>query len=181
MSTSKGQRVAAFSLAALFLLSTIGATAYVIWEINRGSGGLVNDAQLNQSTTQQPAQNEQPDPPTGLAGFEPPVTIGELRYEDQTIGTGDTVLQGDQITFNYTGVLATTGEVFDSSNGTPVTYGLGQLIAGWQQGIPGMKEGGKRRLFIPAELGYGSQGSGSIPANSDLVFDIEIVQTDRGQ
>jgi FKBP-type peptidyl-prolyl cis-trans isomerase FkpA len=75
-----------------------------------------------------------------------------------------------------------TGVVFDASqdHGGPQTFPLGQVIAGWSEGIPGMKVGGTRRLLIPASLGYGSQGSGStIPPNSDLVFDITLTKIDQ--
>jgi FKBP-type peptidyl-prolyl cis-trans isomerase len=79
--------------------------------------------------------------------------------------------------------VAATGIVFQSSldGGQPIPFGLDQVIAGWTQGVPGMKVGGKRRLLIPAALAYGAnppQGSG-IPANADLVFDIELVKIGR--
>ena len=69
------------------------------------------------------------------------------------------------------------GKTFDSSydRGQPITFGLNGVIAGWQMGIPGMKVGGKRRLIIPASLAYGGQAVGTIPANSDLVFEVELL------
>ena len=114
---------------------------------------------------------------TPLASFTPGASIPQLKSEDTTTGTGDTVKSTDKITVDYTGALASTGIVFESSkdSGQPATFGLDQVIKGWTQGIPGMKVGGTRRLLIPASLAYGSTGNSSIPANSDLVFDIELV------
>jgi FKBP-type peptidyl-prolyl cis-trans isomerase len=103
---------------------------------------------------------------------------GTLVIEDLVVGTGATAAAGDLVTVNYVGTL-TNGTKFDSSydRGQPYTFriGAGQVIAGWDQGVPGMKVGGKRRLTIPPSLGYGNQANGSIPANSTLVFEIELV------
>jgi FKBP-type peptidyl-prolyl cis-trans isomerase len=106
-------------------------------------------------------------------------TDGKLQSTDEVVGTGAEAKVGSTITVKYTGTL-TDGTVFDSTakqGGTPATFTLaqGQLIEGWVQGIPGMKVGGKRKLVIPAALGYGSQSVGSIPANSTLIFEIELV------
>lgn len=103
--------------------------------------------------------------------------VTELQKTDLVIGTGEEVKPGDTIRFHYKGTIAQTGVKFDSSydRGEPITYALNGLIQGWQEGIPGMKVGGKRRLVIPSELGYGAQSSGSIPANSDLVFELEVL------
>ena len=85
---------------------------------------------------------------------------------------------GDTVTVNYIGTL-TNGTKFDSSydRGTPYVFqvGAGRVIAGWDQGVPGMKVGGKRRLTIPADLAYGSRGQGVIPPNATLLFDIDLV------
>jgi FKBP-type peptidyl-prolyl cis-trans isomerase len=83
---------------------------------------------------------------------------------------------------HYTGALASTGVIFESSKdgGKTATFGLGQVIKGWQDGVPGMKVGGKRRLVIPYADAYGEAGSPpSIPAKSDLVFDIELVAVNK--
>ncbi|HEX3343076.1 MAG TPA: FKBP-type peptidyl-prolyl cis-trans isomerase [Polyangiaceae bacterium] len=106
-----------------------------------------------------------------------------LEKEDLTVGTGREAKDGDTVHVQYTGTL-TNGKKFDSSydhGGDPfkVTIGKGEVIKGWDQGLPGMKVGGKRRLRIPAELGYGAAGSGpDIPPNAGLVFDIELVSID---
>jgi peptidylprolyl isomerase len=119
-----------------------------------------------------------------LQDFTGPVTVDELRWDDSVVGEGAEVLPGADVTIHYTGGLASDGTIFDSSQRTddaqPVTFPLEMLIAGWQQGIPGMKVGGKRRLYIPYELGYGKHGSGSIPEKADLVFDIELFGTKGG-
>lgn len=104
----------------------------------------------------------------------------ELQIEDLTIGSGEVVESGDTITVNYAGTLL-TGEPFDNSydRGQPFTteIGMGRVIPGWDQGILGMKVGGKRRLVIPPDLAYGEQSpSPAIPANSTLVFEVELLE-----
>lgn len=103
---------------------------------------------------------------------------GQMITEVQ-LGTGTEAKAGDTVSVQYTGTL-TDGTVFDSSipRGEPITFtlGVGQVIQGWDQGIAGMKVGGKRHLVIPPELAYGSQAVGGvIPANATLVFDVELV------
>jgi peptidylprolyl isomerase len=113
-----------------------------------------------------------------LANFNPVKDVPELQITDIKGGTGDAVLAGATITAHYTGALAADGTIFQSSHdfGEPVTFGLSQVIAGWTQGVPGMKVGGVRRLVIPAAQAYGSRSpSPGIPPDSDLVFDIELV------
>lgn len=108
-------------------------------------------------------------------------TASGLKYADVVAGTGAAVQSGQCVTVQYTGWL-TTGTKFDSSRDRTGGFQLiagsgGQVIQGWQEGIPGIKVGGKRRLIIPSSLGYGAQGSGAtIPPNSTLVFDIEVLR-----
>jgi hypothetical protein len=178
MANNKGQRVAAFSLAMLFLSTTVGAAGYVIYQLRNEDAGLVED-----TVTVEPEEAPVEDN-TGqvIDNFTGPSEVPELRFDDTVVGTGEAVTAGDTITIHYTGALATTGVIFDSSvpRGEPSTFPLDNLIAGWQQGIPGMKVGGKRRLFIPSDQGYGASGSGSaIPPNTDLIFDIELFATER--
>jgi hypothetical protein len=110
-----------------------------------------------------------------------PVTLSDgLKYVDIKTGTGMAVISGSGVSAEYTGWLASTCEKFDSSYdraGEPFTFtvGAGQVIAGWDKGVVGMKAGGTRRLYIPAALGYGSQSQGPIPGDSDLIFDITIL------
>ncbi|MCU0667136.1 MAG: FKBP-type peptidyl-prolyl cis-trans isomerase [Patescibacteria group bacterium] len=118
-------------------------------------------------------------PQRQIEGFTPVDSVTELKTEDLQVGAGAEAKAGDTVTVDYVGVLAKTGAGFDNSidRGQPATFGLDQVIAGWQQGIPGMKEGGKRRLYIPAALAYGEQSpSALIPANSDLVFDVTLIK-----
>ena len=107
-----------------------------------------------------------------------PTGGGTLVVEDLVVGTGATAGVGDTVTVNYVGTL-TNGTKFDSSYDRGQTFsfriGAGQVIAGWDQGVPGMKIGGKRRLTIPPSLGYGNQAVGPIPANSTLLFDVDLV------
>lgn len=113
-----------------------------------------------------------------LEGFEPRGKVNELEIIDIVEGTGDEVQPGATITAHYTGALVSDGTIFQSSLdiGQPATFGLNQVIKGWTKGVPGMKIGGKRRLIIPAEQAYGaSSPAPTIPPNSDLVFDIELV------
>lgn len=114
---------------------------------------------------------------TKLANFKPVDDVAELQITDVVEGTGEVVPEGATITAHYTGALCTDGTIFQSSHdfGEAVTFGLNQVIAGWTEGVPGMKVGGVRRLVIPAAKAYGAQSpSANIPANSDLVFDIEL-------
>ncbi len=102
--------------------------------------------------------------------------------QDTKIGTGDEAMLGSKVTVNYTGTF-TDGKVFDSSvsRNQPFTFtlGAGEVIKGWDQGILGMKVGGKRVLIVPPELGYGSTDYGPIPANSTLIFQVELLNVTK--
>ncbi|MCG2693915.1 FKBP-type peptidyl-prolyl cis-trans isomerase [Candidatus Parcubacteria bacterium] len=104
----------------------------------------------------------------------------KLNIEDIVLGGGDEVKSGNTVRVHYTGWLL-NGTKFDSSvdRGQPFSFtvGAGQVIQGWDQGLLGMRVGGKRKLTIPASLGYGAQGvPGTIPANAVLVFEVELLQ-----
>jgi FKBP-type peptidyl-prolyl cis-trans isomerase len=119
---------------------------------------------------------------TKLHNFEPRGEVKELEIIDVEVGTGEEVKPGATITAHYTGALCKNGIIFQSSFdfGDPITFELDQVIAGWTRGVPGMKVGGTRRLVIPAEQAYGAASpSPNIPANSDLVFDIDLVAIPR--
>lgn len=106
------------------------------------------------------------------------VTDSGLKYFDFAVGDGVVADSGNQLVVDYQGWL-TTGELFDSSilRGRPFTFVLGvsNVIEGWQEGLEGMQVGGQRQLVIPPNLGYGPRANGSIPANSTLVFEVELL------
>ena len=111
-------------------------------------------------------------------------TASGLQYEDTEVGTGAEAAKGQQVTVHYTGWLFNNGEQgakFDSSKdrNDPFVFplGAGMVIKGWDEGVQGMKVGGKRTLLIPAELGYGARGAGGvIPPNATLKFDVELLK-----
>lgn len=110
--------------------------------------------------------------------------VQSLVMQDEVIGTGPEAVNGSLVSVHYTGTL-TNGQKFDSSRdrGVPFEFilGSGSVIPGWEQGLLGMKTGGKRILIIPPQLAYGSQAIGNIiPANSTLVFEVELVSVSEG-
>ena len=116
----------------------------------------------------------------------PPVAVASpasLIVTDSVVGTGATAAPGNRITVAYTGWLYSTsaannkGTQFDSGT-IAFTLGRGEVIPGWDQGLAGMKVGGKRTLAIPASLAYGSSGNSRIPPNAGLVFDVELVRVE---
>lgn len=104
----------------------------------------------------------------------------ELTIQDTVVGTGAEAVPGSEVTVNYVGMLP-DGTVFDASanHGQPFSFplGAGAVIPGWDQGVAGMKEGGKRVLVIPPDLAYGAAGAGGvIPPNATLIFEVELLQ-----
>ncbi|ARA92069.1 hypothetical protein AWN76_002050 [Rhodothermaceae bacterium RA] len=114
----------------------------------------------------------------GLFGGEDEEPPAEVVIEDLEVGTGPAAAPGQTLTVHYVGRLE-NGTTFDSSRerDQPFTFVLGdpRLIQGWNDGIVGMREGGLRRITIPPALGYGARGSGSIPPNATLIFEIELL------
>lgn len=179
---SPQQRIFTAIIAFVFLATAIASTGLIVWQIQQDN----KNAKLQQEATD--AINKQngttPTPQEGklegtkLADFTPnDARVTELQVIDLKEGTGDPVKAGGTVTAHYTGALVKTGVIFQSSKdtGQPFTAPLSNLIKGWQEGIPNMKPGGIRRLVIPAAQAYGSNAQGGIPADSDLVFDIELV------
>ncbi|HET7060171.1 MAG TPA: FKBP-type peptidyl-prolyl cis-trans isomerase [Candidatus Saccharimonadales bacterium] len=169
----KRERLFAGFFAALFLITSSALAIVVIYTMATQNK---KPADSSQQQTQQP-KNQLTG--TQLPGFAPTSTpLTQLQATDTKPGTGATVKAGDTVTVDYEGAVMSTGKIFDASadHGGPQPLSLSQVIAGWSQGIPGMKVGGTRRLLIPAALAYGPQppqGSG-IPANADLVFDVTV-------
>ena len=110
-------------------------------------------------------------------------TASGLRYVDTKAGTGETAVAGKKVTVHYLGVLQKSGKKFDASldRNEPFQFPLGggRVIKGWDEGVAGMKVGGKRTLYIPASLGYGERGAGRvIPPGAELVFEVELLKVD---
>lgn len=144
--------------------------------------GLAVLANAQTATAKKPAAKATAKPaasgPTKVTG-EPTKTPSGLEYWDIKVGTGAVAQTGKNVKVDYTGWL-TNGKKFDSSVGTGKPFDLllggGQVIKGWDEGIVGMKVGGKRQLRIPPDLAYGQRGyPGVIPANSTLIFDVRLV------
>jgi peptidylprolyl isomerase len=148
-------------------------------EGNESSGTNASPAAPAETTEEKPAEvstNLEAKPEIGKPAGDPP---GKLVKEDIVVGKGRAVKEGDQVTVHYVGVNFSTGDQFDASwdSGAPIDFQLakGQLIDGWVQGMKGMRVGGRRKLTIPPELGYGAQGSPpAIPPNETLVFVIDL-------
>jgi FKBP-type peptidyl-prolyl cis-trans isomerase FkpA len=180
------QRIGTLALAIIFLVSTVGVGIYAIFTSNQNTKDQQLQAEIqkalegqNQSEDQQTIKVEEGKlKGTNLANFTPVSSVPSLQTVVLSPGNGAVVKDGDTVTVHYTGALASNGVIFESSldGGNPATFGLDQVIKGWTQGIPGMQVGESRRLIIPAELAYGSSGAGTIPPNSDLVFDVQLIK-----
>ena len=174
-------RIIALTIAIFFFATSFAVSFLVIWQLYHDNKEAKT---VNQSSSDTSSPNKSQQQSTGklegtkLADFTPVSEVNGLQKIDTQVGTGKEVKPGDTVTVDYTGAVAATGVIFQSSldTGQPVSFPLGNVIKGWQDGIPGMKEGGKRRLIIPADQAYGAtppQGSG-IPANAVLVFDVTL-------
>ena len=197
------QKVQIYVLVAIMLFSVIGLTFTLIWQSDPSSLQNTNSelAELQQQLeAQQAAQDAAmsaaaacaPMQSTGLATplpppeepFIPDEDVIEIEKTTLREGDGETVEPGACIVAHYHGTLAIDGTVFDSSyeRGEPARFSLQQVIAGWQEGVPGMKVGEVRRLVIPSELAYGAQGNPPvIGPNADLVFIIELVAIEEAE
>jgi FKBP-type peptidyl-prolyl cis-trans isomerase len=158
----------------VFVVSSLGLSGLVIWDATRSKDSSADvQKQIEELQEQQNASAGKP-----LEGYEPLAKVEKLEIIEQKVGSGKEVKKSSTVTVHYTGALARDGKIFESSqdSGQPITFPLSQVIKGWQEGLPGMREGGKRRILIPANLAYGQSGSPpSIGPNEPLVFDIELV------
>lgn len=171
-------RFFAWFFVTIFVFSTVAVSVLIIYQATQDDKSANSNQQNNQEANMNPDGPKLAGAP--MPGFTPMASIEKLEKIDTTPGSGKEVKPGDEVTVDYTGAVASTGIVFQSSkdSGQPVPLSLKQVIAGWSQGIPGMKEGGTRRLLIPASLAYGPnppQGS-NIPPNADLVFDVTVTK-----
>ena len=187
-SRSAGASALAAIVAAVLLAGcgSGGSSTITVGNENKADQALAK-ASVTSSTAKTPAATPKT-PTSGPLSKEPTVTPpsgsppSTLVVKDLIKGTGAEAKLGKSITVNYVGVLYRGGKVFDASwkRGEPTTFALeqGKLIAGWTQGIPGMKVGGRRELIIPAALAYGAKGSPpAIPPNAPLVFVIDLLGT----
>lgn len=169
----KTDRAIAWFFAIIFIISSSILTVAVIYQLFQDNKP---DTPAASTDTSQDQTNQPEEKMDNFTPTSQPQT--ELKVDDTKVGTGKEVKAGDTITADYVGALMKDGTVFDASarNGGPQTFPLSGVIPGWTQGIPGMKEGGTRRLLIPASLAYGPEGKDPIPPNADLVFDVTVVK-----
>lgn len=153
-------------------LAIAAAVAYNLWP----KGTSVASTQTPPAAPKPAPPPAEPKPAPTPA---PAAPDAKLQVEDVKVGTGEGAKNGDKVAVHYTGTL-TDGSKFDSSRDRNEPYsfilGTGAVIKGWDQGLLGMKVGGRRKLTIPASLAYGSVAKPKIPANSTLVFDVEMVK-----
>lgn len=174
------ERVFALVAALLFFGTTVVFTVVVVLQVRQQNKAEKALQSQNQSSQPKEAQLKG----TKLAGFmaiDKPVD--KLQIIDLKEGNGEAVKASDTITAHYTGAYAVNGEIFESSKdgGKPATFPLSGVIKGWQEGVPGMKVGGTRRLVIPGPLAYGDAPAGYTPGSGGrplgtLVFDIELTK-----
>lgn len=169
--SEKAQRAGILLITIIFIVFIVGVTVYSFIDNKKTQN------KINANTT---ANQEGKLKGTQLQNFEPIAKVDELKTITIQPGQGDAVVKdSDTVTVHYTGALANSGKIFESSldSGQPATFPLSGVIAGWTKGIPGMKVGETRRLIIPSSLAYGASGAGSdIGPNADLVFDVTLVK-----
>ena len=171
----KTRRIMILVIVGAFAVSSLGLSGLVIWDALKGKDET-SSGDIQQQLEEQQNQNSLAG--KKLEGFDPVSSVDKLEIEDLQKGDGKAASKDSELTVNYTGALAKTGIIFESSldSGQPATFPLAQVIKGWQEGVEGMKAGGKRRLIIPANLAYGEKGSPpKIGPNEPLVFDIELI------
>lgn len=176
---AKAKRAFTLVLAVLFLATSLGFTGLVIWQATSNQDNAADITnELNNLEGETMQDNADQLQGTKLQNFDPLSGVDELQIVDLQEGDGETVNDGATVTAHYTGALAKDGTIFESSkdSGQPATFPLSGVIQGWQEGVPGMKVGGIRRLIIPASLAYGEQGSPPVIGPDEaLVFDIELI------
>ncbi len=170
----------AVALAVIVVLGLIFFGPQLFNLINNNSTSTETTSNASSTAAIMQNQNQPNNLSTSTSNLGPiPTNVTTLEGKDIVVGTGTIAQPGDSVTVQYVGAL-TNGTVFDASanhgtQGFTFTLGAGQVIKGWDEGVVGMKVGGERELVIPPSLGYGAQANGPIPANSTLVFEIELV------
>lgn len=172
-------RIGAVVIAILFLVTSFGFTFLVIWQTHQQDQQDKIQAEAQKAIeSQMPKEGKLEG--TQLENFTPVTKVEKLTTTDTVVGKGTAVKAGETVTVHYTGAVAATGKIFQSSldTGQTVAFPLDQVIKGWTDGIPGMQVGGTRRLLIPADQAYGANppAGSNIPANADLVFDVQLVK-----
>jgi FKBP-type peptidyl-prolyl cis-trans isomerase len=158
----------------VFFVTAFSFSFLVIWEGHQNNQSSSNKCSSFASSTSTGSTLAG----TELKDFSPVSNVPILKISNQKIGTGSVVTPTSTVTVDYTGAIASSGCIFQSSldTGKPVTFALNQVIEGWKLGMVGMKVGGERELLIPAGLAYGASppAGSNIPANANLVFDITL-------
>jgi peptidylprolyl isomerase len=181
--------LAAIALGAALVIAGCGSggsSTITVGNENSADNALIKAGESKSASTTSPTSTTGKTPTTGPLSTEPKVTPpsgpapAKLETKNLIVGTGAEAKDGDTVTVNYVGVLYKTGKVFNASWETKepfsFTLGKGQVIPGWDQGVPGMKVGGRRELIIPSALAYGAKGSPpKIPANEPLVFVVDLL------
>jgi FKBP-type peptidyl-prolyl cis-trans isomerase len=173
--TPVSHRIFTLTMAILFLVTALSFSILVIWEMHSSSTNSTNTtASTSNSNSKLPKLAGTP-----LSNYTPVATVSSLQVDDQTVGHGTELTSTKQtVQFEYTGALATTGIIFQSSlqTGQAASGPLSGLITGMQKGMIGMRVGGTRRILIPSNEAYGSNPPSGIPANAPLVFDISLLK-----
>lgn len=176
--TRKRERVFAIVVAILFVITSLGLSLLLIWQ-------NAHPSSTNNSATSGNGNSATTVVGSKLSGFTPvpSASVTSLKTTDLKVGTGQVATPSSTVSVYYTGAVASTGTIFQSTSttGQTATFPLDQVIKGWSLGIPGMKVGGTRQLLIPADEAYGADppsGSG-IPANAALVFNVTLVSISK--
>lgn len=176
-------RIFAGFMAALFGLTAVAFSAFVVYDISQSRNTQKQDQEAAQAQTQQARCTDTAERPTLDApeAFRPEGAVTELQVTDLEPGDGAEAKAGDCLVVKYYGTLASDGTMFDENFTQPTAFALplgqGLVIPGWDEGLVGMKPNGLRRLVIPAAKAYGPQSpSEKIPANSDLVFVVKLLE-----
>jgi FKBP-type peptidyl-prolyl cis-trans isomerase len=166
-------------LAILFIVTALGVGVYAF--VVNTNGTATNPNYINcpvKAVGEQKAGKNGKYEGAKLVDYSPVKHVDFVKCQDIKVGNGATATAASTITATYTGAIASTGVIFQSSldSGQPFTASLQSgVIPGWTAGIPGMKTGGTRRIWIPAQYAYGPQSVAGIPPNSDLVFDVTLL------